>query len=135
MIKVLTSGVFDILNLGHLHILTKSKSMGDFLICCVQEDSSVYESKGIKPTLTTDERVKQIKGLSFVDEVVVYSNVDQRLLWDKLKPNIIVQGDDYIHSADRSDALKYIKENDIRLILFPRTENISSSIIKKRITS
>lgn len=134
-VKVLTSGVFDILNLGHIKILTQARSLGDYLICCVQDDISAFKSKGEKPILSIDERVDQIKALSFIDEVVVYSDIDQRSLWKKLNPNIIVQGDDYIHSGDRADALKYIKENHIRLILLPRTKDISTSIIKQRVTS
>ena len=113
-IKVLTSGVFDILNLGHIKILTQAKSLGDYLVCCVQDDASAFKSKGEKPILSIDERVDQIKALSFIDEVVVYSDVDQRGLWKKLNPNVIVQGDDYIHSGDRTEALKYVKENNIR---------------------
>ncbi len=134
-IKVLTSGVFDILNLGHIKILTQAKSLGDYLVCCVQDDASAFKSKGEKPILSIDERVDQIKALSFIDEVVVYSDVDQRGLWKKLNPNVIVQGDDYIHSGDRTEALKYVKENNIRLILLPRTKNISTSIIKDRVSS
>ena len=36
---------------------------------------------------------------------------------------------------DLDDALKYVKENNIRLILLPRTKNISTSIIKDRVSS
>ena len=134
-VKVLTSGVFDILNLGHINILTQARSLGDYLICCVQDDASAFKSKGEKPILSIDERVDQIKAFSFIDEVVVYSDVDQRSVWKKLNPNIIVQGDDYIHSVDRTEALKYIKANHIRLILLPRTKDISTSIIKDRVSS
>tara|TARA_B100001057_G_scaffold375233_1_gene379997 strand:- start:443 stop:853 length:411 start_codon:yes stop_codon:yes gene_type:complete len=133
MIKVLSSGVYDILNLGHINILTQAKKIGDYLICCVQEDNSVKKSKGSLPILNTEERIEQIKALGFIDDVIVYENTDQRALWDKIKPNIIVQGDDYLHSGDRIKSIEYIIENDIRLILLPRTENISSSIIKERV--
>jgi D-beta-D-heptose 7-phosphate kinase / D-beta-D-heptose 1-phosphate adenosyltransferase len=133
MIKVLSSGVYDILNLGHINILTQAKKLGDYLICCVQEDSSVKKSKGSLPILNTEERVQQIKALGFIDEVIVYKKVDQRDMWDKIKPNIIVQGDDYLHSGDRTKSIEYIIDKKIRLILLPRTENISSSIIKERV--
>jgi len=133
MIKVLTSGVYDILNLGHLNILTSARKLGDHLICCVQDDDSVKKTKGSSPILNINERVEQLDALGIIDEIHVYSNVDQRKLWAKLKPNIIVQGDDYLYSSNRIESIKFIIENNIRLILLPRTNNISSTIIKKRI--
>lgn len=132
-IKVMTSGVFDILNLGHINILSQAKNMGNHLVCGIQNDDSVKNSKGNFPILNINERKQQIKALGFVDEIIIYDNVDQRELWDTVKPNIIVQGDDYLYSSDREKAIEYLKEKNIRLILLPRTENISSSIIKKRI--
>lgn len=107
--------------------------LGDELIVAIQSDESVKKSKGRYPVLTIEERVNQINAFPFVTDIVVYEDVDQRDLWAQIKPNIIVQGDDYIHSGDRIDALKFIKENNIRLVLFPRTTGISSTEIKKRI--
>jgi len=133
MIKVMSSGVFDVLNLGHINILTQAKKLGDHLIVAIQDDESVKQSKGKFPILTIQERVDQIGALPFVNEIVVYKSIDQRNLWNEIKPDIIVQGDDYIHSADRTDALRYLKEKQIRLVLLPRTTGISSTEIKKRI--
>lgn len=129
----MTSGVFDTLHLGHINILTRAKQQGDYLIVGIQDDESAKKSKGKYPTLNFDEREKQVKALPFVDEIVKYSNVDQRELWSAIKPNIVVQGDDYVHSGDRTNALLYLKEQNIRLMLFPRTEGISSTEIKQRI--
>lgn len=133
MIKVFSSGVFDILNLGHINILTNAKKLGDYLIVAIQDDESVKKYKGKYPILSIKERIDQVSAFPFVDEIIVYSDIDQRLIWDKIKPNIIVQGDDYLHSGDRTESIKYLKEHGIRLILFPRTDGISSTEIKKRI--
>jgi len=129
----MTSGVFDTLHLGHINILTRAKQQGDYLIVGIQDDESAKKSKGKYPTLNFEEREKQVKALPFVDEIVKYSDVDQRELWSKIKPNIVVQGDDYVHSEDRTNALLYLKEQNIRLMLFPRTDGISSTEIKQRI--
>ena len=129
----MTSGVFDTLHLGHINILTRAKQQGDYLIVGIQDDESVKKSKGNYPTLNFEEREKQVKALPFVDEIVKYSDVDQRALWSEIKPDIVVQGDDYVHSGDRRNALLYLKENNIRLMLFPRTDGISNTEIKQRI--
>jgi cytidyltransferase-like protein len=133
MIKVLTAGVFDVLNLGHINILTQASQLGDHLIVAIQDDAHVAICKGKNPVLNVNERVSQIQALPFVDETVVYGDQDLRPLWDEIQPNIIVQGDDYIHSGNRIDALRYITNNGIRLCLLPRTQGISSSEIKTRI--
>lgn len=133
MSRVFSAGVFDVLNLGHLNILTQAKMLGDKLIIGIQSDESVKKSKGSYPILNIDERISQITAFPFVTDIVVYDNVDQRELWDEIRPDIIVQGDDYIHSGDRLEALKYIKDHNIRLVLLPRTKGISSTEIKKRI--
>lgn len=132
-VKVLSSGVFDVLNLGHINILTQAKKLGDHLIVAIQDDDAVKKIKGQYPILTINERKEQISALPFVDEIIVYQDIDQRELWSDINPDIIVQGDDYLHSADRTNALQYIKENQIRLILLPRTGGISSTEIKNRI--
>ena len=133
MIKVLTSGVFDVLNLGHINILTQARKLGDHLTVAIQDDEHVVLCKGKNPILNIHERVGQISALPFVDEVVVYGDQDLRPLWGEICPDIIVQGDDYIYSGDRLDALRYIKENGIRLCLLPRTQGISSTEIRTRI--
>ena len=46
MIKVMTSGVFDTLHLGHINILTRAKQQGDYLIVGIQDDESAKKSKG-----------------------------------------------------------------------------------------
>ena len=69
-----TNGCFDILHLGHLEILTKSKEFGDRLIVAVNSDESVRKLKGkerpINDFQTTDLPIKikpQCKLLIFVD--------------------------------------------------------------------
>lgn len=133
MIKIMSSGVFDVLNLGHINILTQAKKIGDYLVVGIQSDESVKKFKGSTPILRTQERIDQVKALPFVDEIVVYDDIDQRGIWSDIKPDVIVQGDDYIHSADRTESIKFLKENNIRLVLLPRTQGISSTEIKKRI--
>jgi len=131
--KVMSSGVFDVLNAGHINILTQASRLGDYLIVGIQSDESVRNQKGRYPILNIEERKAQINALSFVDEIVVYDDIDQRALWDRIQPNIVAQGEDYTQNADRTKALAYLKEKGIELHLIPRTPGISSTEIKKRI--
>lgn len=134
IITVYASGVFDILHVGHLNILNKAKALGDRLVVGIQEDKAVFECKGHYPVLSTVERVAQIRALPFVDKVVTYySGTDQTGTFDKVKPNIMVQGDDWPLQSDRSRVMEYLNSHDIKLILIPYTKEISDTEIKRRI--
>ena len=134
MTIVYTSGVFDILHRGHLNILTKARALGDRLFVGIQNDNAVFESKGYFPALSTQERVEQMRALRFVDEVITYySGTDQTETLDSVKPDIMVQGDDWPSQADRTKVIEYLNNHNIKLVLVPYTKGISDTEIKRRI--
>lgn len=133
MIIVYTTGVFDLLHPGHLNILRRARSLGDKLIVGVQEDDSVLKQKGKKPIMTCAQRILMLEALPFVDVVIPYSNTDQREMLDIIKPNVVVQGGDWLKTGDRSLVVDYLKKNNIRLIQFPYSNGISSTEIKERV--
>lgn len=96
-------------------------------------DTGVEATKGQRPVLSTEERLAQIRSLLFVADALTYDSTDQRKHYEALRPDIIVQGDDWLHSADRATALEYIRAHGIRLVLLPRTEGISTTEIRKRV--
>ena len=103
----------------------------------VQDDEGVEAHKGQPPILTVAERMEQLRALPFVDSVVDYSSGEGRdavAICREHRPDIVVQGDDWLYSADRAEMLAYFKETRTRLILLPRTEHISSTEIKRRIS-
>lgn len=132
MKKIYTTGVFDLLHRGHINILTQAAALGDLTVG-IMSDEGVEKTKGRRPILSLEEREAQIKSLPFVSSVISYSDPDQRTQYDTILPDVIVQGDDWLHSADRSHALAYFKEKNIRLVLLPRTEGISTTEIRKRV--
>lgn len=137
MKKVLSYGVFDVLHRGHLNILTNATSLGDRLVVAVQDDAGVMASKGQAPILTLAERMDQLRALPFVDEVIEYSagpGKDAVAVFLREMPDVVVQGDDWLYSGERTEILALFKQNRTRLILLPRTEHISSTEIKRRIS-
>lgn len=137
MRTVLSFGVFDVLHVGHLNILTSAHALGERLLVAVQDDAGVEAYKGQPPILTLSERMEQVRALPFVDSVIEYSSAEGRdaaAVCREHRPNIIVQGDDWLYSGDRTEMLAYFKETRTRLILLPRTEHISSTEIKRRIS-
>lgn len=130
--RVFTTGVFDILHRGHLNILTQAAALGELTVG-IMTDQGVEDTKGARPILSLEERDAQIRSLPFVGEVIHYTDVDQRANYARLKPDIVVQGDDWLFSADRSTALAFLRENGIRLVLLPRTQGISTTEIRRRV--
>lgn len=130
--RVFTTGVFDILHRGHLNILTQAAALGDLTVG-IMTDQGVEDTKGARPILTIEERDAQIRSLPFVDEVIHYTDVDQRSNYASIKPDIVVQGDDWLFSADRSTALAFLRDHGIRLVLLPRTQGISTTEIRRRV--
>jgi glycerol-3-phosphate cytidylyltransferase len=132
MVRIFTTGVFDILHRGHLNILTQAAALGE-LVVGIMTDQGVQDTKGSRPILTLEERDAQVRSLPFVSEVIHYTDVDQRENYRTVKPDIVVQGDDWLFSADRSSALEFLRAHAIRLVLLPRTEGISSTEIRRRV--
>lgn len=131
---VYTCGVFDILHIGHINLLFRAKALGDYLVVGIQEDRWVMKRKE-KPVLSTAERVRQLKALGFADKVISYSglNTTPEIL-KRIKPDVFLHGEDWEQQGDRTRIKEYMKKNNIELILLPRTEGISSTDIKIRIT-
>ncbi|HEY8509738.1 MAG TPA: adenylyltransferase/cytidyltransferase family protein [Steroidobacteraceae bacterium] len=130
--KVFTTGVFDILHRGHLNILTQAAALGELTVG-IMTDQGVEATKGTRPILSLEERDAQIRSLPFVADVIHYTDLDQRPNYAALKPDIVVQGDDWLFSADRTDQINYLREHGIRLVLLPRTPGISTTEIRKRV--
>jgi len=130
--RVYTTGVFDILHRGHLNILTQAAALGEITVG-IMTDKGVESTKGSRPILSLEEREAQIRSLPFVAQVIHYTDPDQRSNYASVRPDIVVQGDDWLFSADRTAALDYLRENGIRLVLLPRTQGISTTEIRKRV--
>lgn len=127
----LTAGTFDILNIGHIAILRKAKSLCDYLIVAVNSDDVVFKHKGIPPIMPLEERARIISELKTVNKVVVQYKLVDIKQFKKLKANIFIVGSDYMERND-IEGIRWLKEHKM-IKFFPYTTTTSSSIIKKRI--
>ena len=68
---VWTNGVFDILHIGHLKLLSHAKTLGNRLVVGINSDSSVKRLKGdLRPINDESTRKESLLMLGFVDEVI-----------------------------------------------------------------
>ncbi|SFV53210.1 ADP-heptose synthase / D-glycero-beta-D-manno-heptose 7-phosphate kinase [hydrothermal vent metagenome] len=108
---VFTNGCFDILHRGHATYLQKAKELGDILIVGVNDDESIKRLKGEdRPINPLIDREYLLASLESVDYVVPFSEDTPYELIEKIYPDILVKGADYIDKeVVGSDLAKEVK--------------------------
>ncbi len=91
MVRVMASGVFDILHLGHLHYLRQAKELGDDLVVVVARDSTVRRMKH-DPVTPEDKRRDLVEALKPVDEAILGHEGDIYKTVEEVNPDIIALG-------------------------------------------
>jgi FAD synthetase len=93
VVRVMASGVFDIIHTGHISYLEQAKAMGDELVVVVACDSTVRKRKH-KPITPEAARVRIIGSLKPVDAAVIGNDGDIYAIMEEIRPDIIVLGFD-----------------------------------------
>ncbi|MCK4718250.1 MAG: adenylyltransferase/cytidyltransferase family protein [Thermoplasmata archaeon] len=95
MVRVMATGVFDLIHLGHLHFLEAAKALGDELVVVVANDATVKKQKH-DPINPAEARAKIVAGLKPVDRSMVGGEGDPLDIVMELKPDLIVLGYDQV---------------------------------------
>jgi glycerol-3-phosphate cytidylyltransferase len=130
-LRVVTFGTFDVLHIGHINILERSKALGNYLIVGVSSDQLNYSKKKRFPIYDQAQRIKIIQSLKFVDEVFLEESLAlkrQYLSTYSADMDILVMGDDW---SGKFDEFKDICD----VVYLQRTPSISTTeiieIVKK----
>ena len=93
---VATNGCFDILHVGHVRYLQKTKALADYSIVMLNSDKSVKMIKGEdRPINNEQDRAELLSALSCVDYVVLFEEKSPAMLLEAIKPDIYTKGADY----------------------------------------
>ena len=97
MTTVIVNGTFDILHPGHIAMLNTARSLGSYLIVCIDTDRRVQELKGNnRPINNQIDRKVMLQNLKSVDIVELFDNEEELIKLIKLyKPSVMVKGSDY----------------------------------------
>jgi D-beta-D-heptose 7-phosphate kinase/D-beta-D-heptose 1-phosphate adenosyltransferase len=129
---VFTNGCFDLLHVGHVHILREAKKLGDRLIVGLNSDESVQRLKGAKrPINFENDRAFVLKNLSAVDGVVIFQEDTPLTLIKTLSPDILVKGGDY--SEDDLVGAEFVKSMGGKVIIIPFLDGFSTTNLLHRI--
>jgi len=99
MVRVMATGVFDILHPGHVFFLQEAKKLGDELVVVVARDSTVERLKH-KPVMNEEIRRFMVESLKPVDRAVLGHEDDMYKTVEEVKPDIIVLGYDQKFSEE-----------------------------------
>jgi len=121
--RVLTYGTFDYLHIGHVNILRRAKELGDYLVVGLSTDEFNW-LKHKQSHSSFEERKAILESIRYVDLVIPEQTWEQKVQdIKKHEIDVFVMGDDW---AGKFDELKQYCE----VVYLPRTQNISTTIIK-----
>lgn len=127
MRTVITYGTFDVLHLGHVNILRLAKSLGDKLIVGLSTDE-FNKKKSKRSIYSYEERKSMLESIRYVDFVVPECTWEQKISdISNYEVDVFVMGGDW---RGRFDYLTDYCE----VVYFDRTEGISSTIVKQKLT-
>lgn len=124
MVKVMATGTFDLLHMGHIYYLTEAKKLGDTLTVVVATDSTVRKLKH-EPITPQEIRVNLIRQLKMVDEAYLGHEGDMYAIVEEIKPDIIALGFDQVHDATMIHQELKKRKLNVKVIRLPRYQGES----------
>lgn len=126
--KVITYGTFDTLHFGHISLLRRARSLGEYLVVGLSTDA-FNATKGKQSHFSYAERKMYLEAIRYVDLVIPEESWEQKsqdIIDHRI--NIFTMGDDW---AGHFDALA--AQCDVHYL--SRTPEISSTLIKANIST
>lgn len=125
MKRVITYGSFDLLHYGHINLLKRAKSLGDYLIVGLSTEEYQLLKKQNHCYFSYEERKLLLEAVRYVDLVIPETSWEQKI--DDIKKYDI---DTYVVGNDWYGKLDYLKEY-CEVVYLERTPEISTTKIKE----
>ncbi|MEK7133581.1 MAG: adenylyltransferase/cytidyltransferase family protein [Patescibacteria group bacterium] len=126
-----TAGAFDLCHAGHMLMFKEAKTVCDYLIVALHSDPTLDrpDTKN-KPIMSIEERTIILKGIKYIDEIVVY-NTEADLLALLKENNLNI--DIRILGAEYKDRLFTGRELPMPLYFNSRDHGYSTTELRKRV--
>lgn len=108
---------------GHVRLLKKAAELGDVVVA-LTSDEEVRTKKGYQPELSFAERREVLTAFRYVTEVVESPWLITEAFVDACGCDLLV------HGADNSNEI-----SPERLVIYPRTEGVSSTELRERVVA
>ena len=134
MILVFTNGCFDLIHPGHIDLLRQARALGDKLIVGINSDASVRAIKGPgRPLLSQGDRADVLRGIRFVDDVIVYDEPTPARLIAELQPDVLVKGGDW--PVDQIVGADFVLARGGKVFSLPLKEGYSTTGLIEKMVS
>ena len=132
MKKIYVGMSADLVHPGHMNILKEAAKLGEVTVGLLT-DEAIAGYKRL-PYMTFDQRKEVIENIKGVNQVIPQTTLDYRPNLKKLKPDIVVHGDDWkegVQQKTRQQVIDTLSEWGGELVEVGYTPGISSSQINK----
>lgn len=109
MSKVYTCFCTDVIHEGHLNILREAKKYGTVIVGVLADSAMVRFNRF--PTISIEERIQIVKNTGFADEVVVQDEIMYDKVFETIKPDYVIHGDNWCDGPEKA-----IRENVLKNI-------------------
>jgi len=131
-----TSGVYDMLHIGHINIFKNAKKFCDYLLVAVSTDEVVEKNKNKKPVIPFKDRFDIVSSIKYVDEVVPQNSYDIQGKIEAVKKhniNVVFVGSDWKNTEKWKTIEEELKKIGCDVVYLPHTDGISSTILREKI--
>ena len=126
MKRVITYGTFDLLHYGHINLLKRAKSYGDYLVVALSTDEFNWNEKQKKCYFEYEKRKQLLEAIRYVDLVIPENSWEQKVSdINQYQANVFVIGEDWSGKFDF-----IADETTAEVIYLARTPEISTTQIK-----
>jgi cytidyltransferase-like protein len=132
---VYTVGTFDLLHIGHLDLLEYCATLGDKFIVGVASDDVVGSYKRNIPIIPLKQRMRMLKALKCVDDVVSYDKLEYVSNCKEVDTDIFVIGEDWGNKPHNLAVEKYLKSKGKKIVQVSYNPQTSSTKIKQNVVA
>ena len=127
-------GVFDMFHVGHLNILRNARLACDRLIAGVVSDERACAVKGALPVVSEVERLEIVRAIRYVDDAVLEDVEEKLTMWERLRFDVIVKGDDWRGTAKGDKLERDFASVGVEVVYLPYPLHTSSTLLRKVLT-
>ena len=130
---VYTVGTFDMVHVGHLDLLEYCATLGDKFVVGVASDKVVGSYKKNVPVIPLEQRMRMLKALGCIDDVVSYDKLEYVTNCKDLDVDIFVIGEDWGNQPHNIAVEEYLKAKGAKIIQVSYNPLTSSTKIKQNV--
>ncbi|MBR2592789.1 MAG: phosphoenolpyruvate phosphomutase, partial [Oscillospiraceae bacterium] len=99
----------DVIHEGHKNIIKEAGKYGRVVVGALSDRAAIRFNRF--PTVPLEERVRMYENLEGVDEVIVQDDIMYDRIFEKLKPDYVIHGDNWKEGPESA-----IRENVLKLL-------------------